>query len=245
MTRPKEKEFHVPNYSSVCCNRINRSHGGVIIYLHNHLTYKILCKATDDMCSLLAIYVNELKLIILLAYRPPPDYDHGNQFNGPHLENSFSRIIIENINSILLNSEAPMPDVILAGDFNFPNAKWCEGIGLRPQGHSPESRMLCQLINTCDTHNLLQQINFGTRNTPTGGSNTLDLIFTNNHQLITNTTHYKSSISDHDITSCIKLTSEQDLPQQVVQTPLSSSSQTTTNSSLIQPITNPLSRITK
>ena len=67
----KEKEFHVPNYSSVCCNRINRSHGGVIIYLHNHLTYKILCKATDDMCSLLAIYVNELKLIILLAYRPP------------------------------------------------------------------------------------------------------------------------------------------------------------------------------
>ncbi|MEL7079382.1 MAG: reverse transcriptase family protein [Cyanobacteria bacterium J06582_2] len=198
----KEKEFHIPNYSSICCNRKNRSHGGVIIYLHNHLSYKILCNASDEMCSLLSIYINELKLIIFLAYRPPPDYDHANQYHGTHLESSFSNIIINNVNNIILNFGAPTPDIILAGDFNFPNAKWCEGTSQRPQGNSPESLMLCKLINTCESHNLLQKINFGTRNTLAGNSNILDLIFTNNHQLITSISHQQSTISDHNMISC-------------------------------------------
>ena len=198
----KEKEFYIPNYSNICSNRQNRSHGGVIIYLHNHLTYKTLCNASDEMCSFLSIYVNELKLILMLAYRPPPDYDHGHLYHGNHLHDSFSHTIINNINMTIQESGAPTPDIILAGDFNFPNAKWCEGTGYYPQGNSAESHMLRDLISVCDTHNLLQNITFGTRPTLAGDTNILDLLFTNNHQLISNISHYKSSISDHSIISC-------------------------------------------
>ena len=62
--------------------------------------------------------------------------------------------------------------------------------------------MLKTLIELCDDFHLCQKINFGTRPTPSGGSNTLDLLFTNNHLLINNITHRKSALSDHVIISC-------------------------------------------
>ncbi|MEL7079429.1 MAG: reverse transcriptase family protein, partial [Cyanobacteria bacterium J06582_2] len=199
----KEKEYHIPNYSHITNNRQNRSHGGVLIYLHNNLTFKLLCNKSDDMCSFLAIFINELKLTLLLAYRPPPDYSSHNKYHGTNLENSFNKIIIQNIANSIANLNNPStPDIILAGDFNFPNARWPEGVGTRPKGNSPESRMLNQLMNTCDRFHLLQTINFGTRMTPSGSTNTLDLIFTNNHQLIKHISHYWSSLSDHCIISC-------------------------------------------
>ncbi|MEL7079430.1 MAG: reverse transcriptase family protein [Cyanobacteria bacterium J06582_2] len=198
----KEKEYHIPNYTPIISNRKNRSHGGVIIYLHNNMTFRLLCCESDNMCSFLAIFINELKLALLLAYRPPPDYNIVNKFNGPHLENSFEKVIIQNITNSITNLDTLTPDIILAGDFNFPNARWSEGLGKRPVGNSPESRMLKNLINTCDRYHLLQTINFGTRTTPGGNSNTLDLLFTNNHQLIKHITHHKSSLSDHSLITC-------------------------------------------
>ena len=174
----------------------------MIIYLHNHLTAKILTETSDEMCSFLAIYIHEIKLALLLAYRPPPDYSPHNLHHGPPLELSFNNIIINNITSTISKLNAPVPDIILAGDFNFPKAVWRDGSGIRPSGNAPESRMLSRLIDTCDTHQLIQNISFGTRPTPTGGSNTLDLLFSNNHQLINNISHRMSSLSDHTIISC-------------------------------------------
>ena len=154
------------------------------------------------MCSFLAIFINEIKLALFLVYRPPPDYTSGNLYHGPHLEHSFNDIVINKINNTIANLNTPVPDIILAGDFNFPKASWHEGTGIHPQGNSPESRMLSQLIDTCETHQLFQKITFGTRPTPTGGSNTLDLLFTNNHLLINHISHRLSSLSDHAIITC-------------------------------------------
>ena len=198
----KEKEHHIPNYSHIISNRKNRQKGGVIIYLHNHFTFKLLAEESDEMCSFLAIFINEIKLALFLAYRPPPDYTSGNLYHGPHLEHSFNNIVINKINNTIANLNTPVPDIILAGDFNFPKASWHEGTGIHPQGNSPESRMLSQLIDTCETHQLFQKITFGTRPTPTGGSNTLDLLFTNNHLLINHISHRLSSLSDHAIITC-------------------------------------------
>ena len=73
------------------------------------------------MCSFLAIHINELKLVFLLAYRPPPNFSD-NRFYGQRLEASFNNIVIKNAAETISNFGEPHPDVILAGDFNFPKA---------------------------------------------------------------------------------------------------------------------------
>ena len=196
-----ESEYYIEGYSHIECNREKREKGGVIIYLHRHFTYKLLSKSSDDMCSFLAIFINELDLAVLLAYRPPPNYD-SDLFYGLPLEESFDNIIIDQINATINSFESPVPDIILMGDFNFPHAVWREGSGSRLKGNSYESRMLNTLINTCDSHNLLQKVTFGTRQTPSGGSNMLDLIFTNNHSLIGSISNYNTKLSDHSIIVC-------------------------------------------
>ena len=196
----KESEYYIPNYSHILSNRINRNRGGVIIYLHNHLSFKILSEASDNACSFLAILIIELNLALMIAYRPPPDYD--GFFHGDPLKQSFINIVINNIRNTSNLLKTPSPDIILTGDFNFPKATWREGFGIIPEGNSYENQMLSQLINLCDELQLSQKVSFGTRPTPSGGSNTLDLIFTNNHQLITNISHRKSALSDHELITC-------------------------------------------
>ena len=200
----KEKEYHIQGYTSIICNRTHRMGGGVIIYLRNNLSYKLLTKTSDRMCSFLAIYINELKLALLLAYRPPPDYSpkNHNMYNGIPLFQSFKNIIIDQINLTINNLGTPTPDILLMGDFNFPKATWHEGTGTRLQGNAPESLMLNLLINTCDTHNLLQKVTSGTRLTPSGTLNMLDLIFTNNHQIINKIIPRSSKLSDHKVITC-------------------------------------------
>ena len=149
------------------------------------------------MCSFLAIYINELNLIIMLAYRPPPHYTPDNLYHGPPLEHSFRNIILENITAAINTLGTPEPDMLLLGDFNFPKAVWREGIGIQHQGISPENRMLNSLIDICDTHNLLQKIKFGTRPTQTGDENLLDLLFTNNDDLLCNISRQATALSDH------------------------------------------------
>ena len=52
-------------------NRINRDGGGVIVYVRNDLTYQTLISTSDEMCSIVSIYINELNLIVIMRYRPP------------------------------------------------------------------------------------------------------------------------------------------------------------------------------
>ena len=136
------------------------------------------------MCSFLAIHISEINLVIFLAYRPPPHYTPDNLFHGRPLEQSFKNIILDNISSVINDFGSPEPDFILMGDFNFPKVTWREGIGTPIHGDSPETRMANSLIEVCDTHNLLQKITFGTRPIQQGVENTLDRLFTNNHDLL-------------------------------------------------------------
>ena len=75
---------------------------------------------------MVAVYINELNLIVFMIYRPPPDYD--SCYHGEVLEKSFKTTVIENINKVMKNYMSPVPDIIIAGDFNFPRAMWKHGI---------------------------------------------------------------------------------------------------------------------
>ena len=58
---------------------------------------------------------------------PPPDSK--TIYHGDKLERSFDDIVLSNIIKVIGKFQAPTPDIILAGDFNFPKAQWDAGIG--------------------------------------------------------------------------------------------------------------------
>ena len=94
--------------------------------------------------------------------------------------------------------ESPTPDIILGGDFNFPRAVWKHGIGEAFGNTRSEKNSLQHLIDLASDLNLIQKINFGTRKSRSGNNNILELVFTNNHNLISNIYGEHSEISDHD-----------------------------------------------
>ena len=58
------------------------------------------------------------------------------------------------------------------------------------------------MIDLASDLNLIQKINFGTRKSRSGNKNILELVFTNNHNLISNIYDEHSEISDHDYIVC-------------------------------------------
>ena len=179
---------------------MKRKGGGAIIYINNNLTYQTLILSSDEMCSLVGVYINELNLIVFVVYRPPPDYD--TIYHGEILKNSFKKTVIDEINKVMDKYTAPVPDIVLTGDFNFPKAVWKQGIGEAKANSRSEKESLEEIIKLASNLNLLQKVNFSTRKARSGKGNILELIFTNNHDLITNMYSEKSKLSDHDYILC-------------------------------------------
>ena len=202
----KEAEYHIEGYSHIVCNRIDREKGGVILYLRKDFTYKTLTSQSDDMCSFLALTINELNLTVMLTYRPPSRYDTSNRYNGERLETSFNQIVLQNIEKVMGLLGTPSPNILVMGDFNFPNAIWREGTATpitgNASGKASETNMLNDLLAVCENHHFLQNIPFGTRPTPSGTENMLDLIFSNNHQLLSEIRKAKTALSDHALIEC-------------------------------------------
>ena len=67
----KEAEYEIDGYSYVASHRKDRGGGGVIIYIDEDASYKSLISISDEMCSIVAIYLEELNLIVFMVYRPP------------------------------------------------------------------------------------------------------------------------------------------------------------------------------
>ena len=76
-------------------HRIKRDGGGVIIYIRKDVSYKILTTVSDEMCSMVAVHLEKLNVIVFMVYRPPPSYK--SKYHGEMLEKSFKDIVIKNI----------------------------------------------------------------------------------------------------------------------------------------------------
>merc|ERR1711970_862386 len=141
-----------------------------------------------------------LNVIVFMVYRPPPGYKR--KYHGEMLEKSFKDIVIKNTYSGMSKFKAPTPDIILAGDFNFPKAHWNAGIGTIKSDCPYNRNSLQELLNVASHYNLLQTVTEGMRETMSGDSNILELIFTNNHDLISNVQIQPSVIIDHKYIVC-------------------------------------------
>ena len=207
-----DAEITIDGYNLFRSDRLNRSHGGVCIYVRKDLAVKLEVKDSNSFCDSLILHIPQLNLVITNLYRPP---------NCP--EELFVQTL-EQSAVFLRNMEASSQranDYLILGDFNFPflnfkndssrinesilknTCKHCHDIQ-QCQHTSSERRQAQALLNFAEEFFLQQYIK-----KPTRKQNILDLVFTNNHFLI-NDYHIiiNSHLSDH-YTVCINLNYEQ------------------------------------
>ena len=110
-----DSEISIEGYTHFRSDRLDRSHGGVIIYAHNSLPCIQLLSHSNQYCSAIIVKATNLNLVLITMYRPP---------NCP--KEAFQDII--NRCSECINQQgSPTPDTLLLGDFNFPNMEWPSG----------------------------------------------------------------------------------------------------------------------
>ena len=163
---------------------------GVVIYAHQDLNASIvkseMCETFKD-CLWLNIPTTTEDLLIGCIYRS------GTREKAIHLDNDLNQMV----KNMTLN--AGYKNVVILGDFNFPEIKWCpEPIILtdhRDTNH-PENRF----IDTITEAMLHQHVNLPTRDRDGQNSKTDDLIFTSDVDLVYNVEHIGHlGASDHQI----------------------------------------------
>ena len=122
-------------------------------------------------------------MLVCVIYRQPDDPSGGHRSRASELNEA-----LEQLTASIANIDGT-PDIVICGDFNLPNANWSNTAEL------PK----CQIFETIkvfqDKYFLHQVVH-----TPTHRSgNTLDLVFTNNKNLINDTICSETSMSDHYI----------------------------------------------
>ena len=197
-----------PGYSLFRCDREGRQGGGVGLYLREDMTGDILCSHDNGVCGLLVVMIHQLNTVVAVVYRPPDTRFH--EFND----------ILVKLDLCLANLPAPTPTIALLGDFNLPRQclTWSrcsdgsdgvegpDGDGdLVPvvAGHRDSETLggkqdRLQAAKLCDlatNHSLIQQVD-----QPTHGAEILDLIFTNNPDLISSVSVESwPSFTDHKL----------------------------------------------
>ena len=165
------------------CDRETRQGGGVALYLREDLTGDVLCTFDNGVCELLVVMVHQLNTAVAVVYRPPNT--RINQFSE----------LISKLDNVLADLPTPTPTVTLMGDFNFPKhaIAWsrCDGsdsdlvplVSNHRDGETADGKQdRLQAARLCDfavKHCLIQQVEI-----PTHGVEILDLIFTNDHDLV-------------------------------------------------------------
>ena len=102
----------------------------------------------------------------------------------------------------------PCPDIVVMGDFNLPHGNWCLDKDARLAA-GDEAEMVRALDNFTSTHFLVQQVDCPTHKD--GGI--LDLIFTNNCDLIHCLSAIPTPNSDHFIIEVSSVYHEPSIPE--------------------------------
>ena len=178
-----DSEIKIKDYDIIRSDRQTRNCGGVAIYLTSDLTYNTILKFSNSVCDVLVIKIPSNNTLICCFYRPPDCYP--SEFN--EAINQVKEVFKENENS----------DIILAGDFNFPEMDWSQPLlrKFKSSQNLNPTNQLNILLNLTDEFFLQQLIT-----KPTRYDNVLDLVFTN----ITDTpydctTSFFQSFSDHKL----------------------------------------------
>ena len=177
-----EVSHNFPGYSLFRSDRESRQGGGVALFVREDLTGDVLYSHDNGVCGLLVVMIHQLNTAVAVMYRPP----------NTRLKEFLD--ILEKLDSCLASLPSPTPTVAVMGDLNFPRhciawSRCSESSDLVPlvanhrEGETAEGKQdRLQAARFCDIamrHCLIQQVD-----KPTHGSEILDLILTNNHELV-------------------------------------------------------------
>ena len=184
-----EAETCIPGYIAVRADRDKRAQGGVAIYLHQTIPADTVKLFSNSFCEVALIYNAVSNFILAGVYRPPSaPFDKFNECLC---------VIQEFIDSIV-----GTPELHITGDFNLPFIDWStRSIKTGTNITSSDRSSGLALLEFMSSNFLEQIVNEPTRN----DQNILDLILSNNTDLIHSVSVSKTEKSDHDIVCCTLL----------------------------------------
>ena len=179
-----DEEVEISNFNIHRSDRVGRHCGGVAIYTHENLQVQLskVRRFSNSHCELLMLNIESLNLHIICVYRPP---DSTSDLFNPCLSE---------IQSYL--EQVPINDSVhIIGDINLPFLKWREVDGtviyqVTSGSTRDEQSQASALLDLTDKHFLNQIIT-----EPTRIKNTIDLVFTNDTDIICN--HKVEKVSKH------------------------------------------------
>ena len=196
-----DAELYVSNYTIFRSDRVRpkkrrgRNSGGTAIYIRDDLaaSSETLLTHSNGVIETLCVYIKSQNLVLCVIYRQPNDIKGENFSTAKEFQES-----LQKLTEVIGKLPSPTPDIMLAGDFNLPKTNWPEGTS-KSGASSDEQEMLKILADFTNQHFLSQNILEPTHE----AGNTLDLIFSNNSDLIHS---YKITptkpVSPHFLVNC-------------------------------------------
>ena len=184
-----DAEVLIKNYTTIRADREKRARGGAAVYLHNDVVPDVIEVYSNAYCEIAMVYNQATNIIISGMYRPPL---------APF------ELFDECLTKLqdFINSVQSTPEIFVAGDFNFPFVDWI--LGEIPTGSSillSDRKSATALFHFMDENFLQQLVTEPTRK----DRNILDLVLSNNTDMIHSVTVQKTEKSDHDLVSCTLL----------------------------------------
>ena len=188
--------FEVKGFS---LQRVDRRRGtkkrGVAIYLRDDITSLFGSFHGDSIGNIefLCTYSPKWNLVLCVIYRP----EGTTEFDK----------VVQQVEIYAMSKGPPLPNIILVGDFNFPQIEWELGRVEGGRKSALETKQALRLFESIDALCLEQIVHEPTRLT-----NILDLIMTNNNDMI-----YDCKVSDPGISDHKMIIASLDVPDLVIE----------------------------
>ena len=178
-----DAEIYLPGYQVVRKDRVDSiNKGGVITYVKDSYSggMKILVDGCNGTVEWTVISIPKVDTILINLYRPP---------SCP--KQAFENAILK-VSQSIDTLEGKFPTIIMCGDFNMPTVDWCNN---KYTGGTKDSNIQIKILfEFMNKYSLSQMVKV-----PTRLNNTLDLLLTNNQELIMDIQSFDTTISDHRI----------------------------------------------
>ena len=165
-----DAQINIPQYNVFRADRLTRSHGGSLLYVHSDLSVTNISIFSDEHCSAVICTLSTIDMIVTSIYRPP---------DAPL---SSFEAMMNSIQSYVSSANSTKSHAtILAGDFNFPNISW-DTTSLT-YSLSSEANASAQLLINFLQENFMSQYVLS----PTRLNNILDLVISDSDRLMHHT----------------------------------------------------------
>ena len=154
--------------------------GGVALFLRQDIAHLFgdLWGGSLTNTEYLSVYSQKLNLVVAVIYRPEGS-------------SGFVSVLSE-VQRYAAKWAPPLPNVLVVGDFNFPHVNWTTGEISGGEKSRLERCSAQQLFSFNEQLCLTQLVDL-----PTRGPNILDLVLTNNCDMVHSCTVLDTDMSDH------------------------------------------------